>query len=556
MAIADYLVTDDLTILLGLIAATLFLLHHIYKPQPLVHPIILGRQSDVSRVRNPGESAVYRNYSTGHLGRFPLRPNNDVHVLSDLIRSDLEAPRMLWNTRITNAQLQDRIAAFGTGLLHFVGLDRNDSNVLLLLNDGIEFIISDMALAAHSIPSFTLESPTSLAFVLEGHPPSIIVTNAEFLPHILELIYDSAEREHHTIVVVGQPSAAVMATVASQVKILLFADVEREGLKVEKTLSPIPQPGNVFSVSFYSNGQEDKYQGVQLMHQNITAGVAAVRGLLPPSIAFSPLDTIVSSHSLGTPFGRAIAYTAIYDGASFATLDSSKSVISEDSLPMDVADVTSAKKYRIPSPTVMFIRPTHLEAMTKAIMSEAERRFLAGSIAWRHKISGLAEGYISKDSLWDRLVYDAARAKVLGEGAGALRAVVVSGGAVDAASLASARVALSVPIVLAHTLPFVAGPVFASHAHDLQDFALEGVPAHVGPPSVNIEVKLTGIDESSVQSGADPIGALLVRGPAVGKHLSVEDYVEVPPDNEEEGWYATECRARAQTNGSFQIVDV
>lgn len=68
-SVSEYLVTDDLTILLGLIAATIFLLHNLYKPQPLVHPILLGRQSDVARVRNPGESAAYRNYGTGLMGR-------------------------------------------------------------------------------------------------------------------------------------------------------------------------------------------------------------------------------------------------------------------------------------------------------------------------------------------------------------------------------------------------------------------------------------------------------------------------------------------------------
>ena len=69
LSIAEYLVTDDLTILLGLIAATVFLVNNLYKPQPLVHPILLGRQSDVGRARNPGESAVYRNYGTGLMGR-------------------------------------------------------------------------------------------------------------------------------------------------------------------------------------------------------------------------------------------------------------------------------------------------------------------------------------------------------------------------------------------------------------------------------------------------------------------------------------------------------
>jgi long-chain acyl-CoA synthetase len=69
MALSDYIVTDDLTIVLGLVAVALSLLHNLSKPQPLVHPILLGRQSDVARVRNPKESAVYRNYSTGIMGR-------------------------------------------------------------------------------------------------------------------------------------------------------------------------------------------------------------------------------------------------------------------------------------------------------------------------------------------------------------------------------------------------------------------------------------------------------------------------------------------------------
>lgn len=115
---SDYLVTDDLTILLSLIAATVFLLNNLYKPQPLVHPILLGRQSDVGRARNPGESAIYRNYGTGLMGRvrshlisytlhislslsqFPLRPGKEVHILADFVRPEIDAPRTLWSTKV------------------------------------------------------------------------------------------------------------------------------------------------------------------------------------------------------------------------------------------------------------------------------------------------------------------------------------------------------------------------------------------------------------------------------------------------------------------------
>lgn len=104
-----------------------------------------------------------------------------------------------------------------------------------------EFVISDLALASHSIPSFTLSASNLLSSVLESHPPSAIITHASMLTQILELIYDAGEaNRNHTIVVVGEPSPQAMASVASKVKVLKWADVEREGIRVEKIISPLP----------------------------------------------------------------------------------------------------------------------------------------------------------------------------------------------------------------------------------------------------------------------------------------------------------------------------
>jgi long-chain acyl-CoA synthetase len=106
------------------------------------------------------------------------------------------------------------------------GLTR-ESNVLLLLDDSLgkhsrcpsvfvrthlpscrgrfpEFLITELALASHSIPSFTLSSPSLLSPVLESHPPSAIIVDGSILPHTLELIYELNEHEHHYVVVVGE----------------------------------------------------------------------------------------------------------------------------------------------------------------------------------------------------------------------------------------------------------------------------------------------------------------------------------------------------------------
>lgn len=150
-------------------------------------------------------------------------------------------------------------------------------------------------------------------------------------------------------------------------------------------------------------------------------------------------------------------------------------------------------------------------------------------------------------------MFQGARVQVLGAGAATVRAVVVSGGPLSADILTPARVALSVPLVNAHTHPLVTAPIFASHGHDLQTFSQSdssdaGI-AHVGPPTVNIEAKLVGLDDEAVEKGADPVGTLHVRGPIVGKVLGIEEDAEA----KEEPWAPTGYTGKAQTNGSFKV---
>lgn len=95
-----------------------------------------------------------------------------------------------------------------------------------------------MALSSHSIPSFTLTSISLLSPVLENHPPSAIITDAEFLPQLLELVYDTHEGAHHTIIVVGEPSHK--ATQGLQARILKFEDLERQGAVLEAVQPSTP----------------------------------------------------------------------------------------------------------------------------------------------------------------------------------------------------------------------------------------------------------------------------------------------------------------------------
>ncbi|KAI6039022.1 hypothetical protein EDC04DRAFT_2688628 [Pisolithus marmoratus] len=553
MPLSDYLVTDDLTIVLGVIGISVYLLQNFYKPQPLVHPILLGRQSDVGRVRHPGESPVYRNYGTGLMGRFPIRPDKDVNLVHDMVRQQFEARRTLWSTKITNTQLNERVDAFGAGLSRIL---QKDSNVLLLLNDSIEFLVADLALAKHSLTSMTLCSPKLLSRVLETHPPTAIIVDADFIPVLLELVYDAREHDHK-VIVVGKYDANILPKAARQVEIIPWAQIEADGAN---TMEPVPadtqRPDDPYTLVFFE-APSGQMQAVRFTHENMTSGVAAIRTLFPPSMALSSVDTVVSNHSLSTPYGRVIAYSALYENASFATIDSTRMYdvtrVGDTKSPTDggqvrnLADVLSARRHPIPYPTVLFIGPDHLEDLSSSILKHARESWLY-SFAWRHKLAAFAEGFLSKDSLWDRAVLDNAREGVLGGMANALKAVVTSGGSISSEVLTPARIALSVPIINVHVNPWVSGPVFATQGFDAQVLPSGDEPAHVGGPSVNVEAKLRGVKATYLEENDDPIGEIVLRGPTVG--------VKVGEESGNFTWQETSEIGRAMTNGAFKVVGV
>lgn len=556
MPLSSYVATDDLTVLLGLSAAALFLLQNLYKPQPLVHPILLGRQSDVAPVRNPSESAVYRNYSTSAMGRLPLRPAAGIQTIVDLVRADVDSPRTLWSTKITNAQLLVRVRAFASGLDRLTSLQAGESKVLFLLNDSLEFLIADIACAAKAITTMTVAFPELLTEILDKHPPSAIITDSSFLSHIVEQIYDLNKHSHTTVVIVGDPGS-IGAKLANEINLIQFSDIEKEGGSNPADLSPPTDPNHVFTIAFSKTPNKVGTRAVEFTQQNLTSGIAAIRSLLPVSSPFTPLDTVVSAFSLSTPYGRTIAYAAVYEGTSLATLDSTRIFTGDEDVRLDapgaLKDIHSLSTFPIPSPTIMFVKPEHVISLTSSILSAARSESWLSGWGWRHKVAHAMEGFVTKESLWDRLVFDTARVKVLGEGAGTLRALIATGGYTPADALTPTRIAFSIPYVNAVSSDLVCGPVFASYPHDLQIHPSSEVTnefqsvAHVGAPSVSLEVKLVGVDDTVTEEGKDPVGEVYVRGPPAGTLLGDKN-------SNGENWLPTGYRGKAQPNGCFKVL--
>jgi long-chain acyl-CoA synthetase len=105
-----------------------------------------------------------------------------------------------------------------------------------------EFLVTELALASHSITSLTLSSPSLLSPVLESHRPSAIIVHASLLLHTLELIYELNEFGNQLVIVVGEVDENVISKASQHVKLARWADLEARG-KGEGLLITSPLPG-------------------------------------------------------------------------------------------------------------------------------------------------------------------------------------------------------------------------------------------------------------------------------------------------------------------------
>ncbi|PVG02165.1 acetyl-CoA synthetase-like protein [Serendipita vermifera] len=546
--------TDEYTVALGIAALTAYFASKILVPPSLVHPLLLGRQSHVAQVRKQNESAIYRNYGTG-ISHLPIAPGKGVVNQVSLLKLDPSTSndeRWLWNKKITNAQLASRVNRMGAALCSACGLLPKGSRALLLLDESLEWLIADLALATYCVPTISLSSISLLSESLEAHPPNVIIVQSTFLGSLLELLVESRNTSV-VVVVVGDHTNEVQKKWSRKVdtRIILWEDLERTEVDLASTSPPVP--ADVSSAHFFEI-QNSNLRGVQFTHQNIVAGATAVLNIFPTIGTWSAKDSVVSTHNVSTPYGRSILYAALYGGAHFTTVvpEIKTSGTSNGTLEDLIRACDHPER---PPPTLLFIAPKYLDLLTSKILAFSKKSLFFW-LAWRHKHAGILRGYLVRDGIPDRYVFSPARELAFGRVLANLRAIAICGDVIDSSTILPARIALSVPLVFTYASPLSTGPVFASHPLDMQvqeDVSkganldpLEIKKAHCGPPLSNMEVKLATIHEEAVVAGADPDGELYIRGPGVGDPVPIGMQLE-------DGWVDSGMTARVRTNGTFIV---
>ncbi|KIS69676.1 uncharacterized protein UMAG_02207 [Mycosarcoma maydis] len=585
------LVVDDtsLLLLLVLVAALATSVYVSRSYQPLIHPLILTRQADVSQTRQPKESAIYRNANSPSGFDLALRPRKEVNDIADLIKygangSERHSHRSIYGKAKSNDDVAGDATAFATGFIKLSSAPVNHTVLAVVSEvDSYEALIALLA-NTHTSVSSRFHAAVLSPEQLHKHTPSSLPTTLSNngAPSVIGVFTTANSIDAVLALPLIDPSALIIVPAADfdhvkmrvndyfggshRLRIYDFTAVVQAGSRGSLLTNEAVNRQVIDRVqSFYWNAASSQWIAVQ--HANLIAGVTSQLASFPadkiPTTAdhlfvegSSAIDAPASSlMATRTPFGFALALTALYTGSAITS---------------DLATASYDDPNPAPSTALVHAKPTLVYASAEGASSLAcalatcSRRSPLVSWATKNKLFTLRNGTFSRNGLADRLVFALPRQIT---GTVNVRNVFIAGrgDTVPQALLDSLRSHLGCSVLNAY-LPKLKGAaataaVSATHVFDLQAFAdhetgAMQVPAHVGPPSVSAEIKLVqsqiALDAGFTITGdrqpghlGDPMGEILVRGNILARSTSSED---------DDGWSPTGDLGAIRSNGTLVVL--
>ncbi|SPO27348.1 uncharacterized protein UTRI_10465 [Ustilago trichophora] len=592
------LVIDDtsLVLLLVLVAALSVSIYISRSYQPLIHPLILTRQADVSQTRQPNQSAIYRNANSPAGFELALRPRKEINDIADLIKhgvngSERNAKRSIYASTRSNQDVAQDATAFATGFIKLSSAPVTQT-VFAVVSEADTYQ-SLVALLANSHTSVSSRFHT-----LVLSPEQLTKHNASSLPNALSStgarsaigVYTTANTIDAVLKLAFLDSSALIIVPSSDLdQANKHADAHFGGshrLRIYgfDTVIEAGSRGSLLggetanrelinqTQSYYWNAASSQW--INVKHANLVAGVTSQLASFPadkiPSIADhffveacaafeTPASPLMATR---TPAGFALALTALYTGAAIT----SDLITSSYDDPNPAVSSAFAKA----KPTLIYASAQGASSLACALATCTRRSPLV-SWATNSKLFTLRNGIFSQSGLADTLVFKKARETT---GSNRVRNLVIAarGDTVPQALLDSLRSHLGCAVLNAY-LPKLAdaavtAPISATHAFDLQAFAQHEtggmqVPAHVGPPSVSAEIKLlqskTATDAGFTITGerqpghaGDPMGEIVVRGNIVARTTTTT--TTTGTDDIDEEWVSTGDLGAFRSNGTLVVL--
>ncbi|EXJ93488.1 hypothetical protein A1O1_01880 [Capronia coronata CBS 617.96] len=517
-AIAEFFSSWDIfTTILVIVLAAVLIYPLLTGRDPDTHPFLLARQAQIARVRQPGQSAVYRSIDIPH--GFPLRAGLGVKDpgaprwtagrpgdLRDIWRAAVRGPvkddgtptgdqgkilTILGREKVVEHALDD--LTLGINVIGQYVKRNNGQSVAVCLSNSVELL---SAIFAGSFYGF---STTLIPYGLPQDKLNSLLskTSADHViaeAGVLDLdAMQSTSQSIKNVIWVTKPSSEHMqwsANAPSGLSLASWHDlVQKNHRSANSEVLPLDKDSQVPPVSIFCPAANGGYDLVKYSSENLISGIAALQATLARAYKLSSSDILHPTTSLTD------SYTLCW---TLAALNSNASV-SLNSVAGDNVDLLQATA--LSRPTVVIASPSTVQAYLKHPDTTLP--------------SGLSK-HMSKRTLRAGTM-PAKSAVTLSSSLARLRVLLIpqsttlpANTRLSSATLHTLRTHLQCRIGYALTTPLVAGAVAQTNILDYRD---KGDNVCVGAPLSSVEISLSG-DESAMDSHT-PRGKITIKGPAV-----------------------------------------
>ncbi|CAO3594353.1 unnamed protein product [Absidia cylindrospora] len=529
--------TVSYALLTSIFGATAFLSLRNFKG-PDIHPLLLNTQSDVSRLRHAGESAIYRSrmYPNGS----PLLSifNRSVRTLNDLYqqggklkepKSPFLGQKQHWQSNESVAQLTKHIYGGLRELTSLVPRSGQSSSFLGIYAYNSSETMA-LILACHNnglvtVPIGSKSSSSHIDHVIKTSGLQVLAVDRPHLDQVIPLIKGT----NIQLLVLSDGDK-----VDGNLDAIYLKDIIERG-KASTAEPVLPEPNDIASIYFSSALESNP--GVVLTHKNLISNIASYLLVTPPQEKITSKDRLMYNLPLDNAFGFVLSSVFSFVGGSIA-FDNEYSASEHLTSYLDI--IVDAK------PTVFASGSGFFETVREHI-----EQHYGNSFFFRHgyekKCSFFAEGRLVTDSKYDMFVFRDIQRKLFG---GQLRLIYLENDESDPPIAPFLRAVLGTQVLRvfnsAETSSTMTASMFYDYHTDSQSF---------GAPLPCNELKLMDLPENELycDDAPNPRGEIWIRGNNVfSGYWNDPDLTADVVDAD--GWYMTGVLGETLPNGTLKLL--
>ncbi|KAG0737272.1 hypothetical protein G6F16_010919 [Rhizopus arrhizus] len=535
-----------------------------------IHPLLLNTQSDVSRLRYPGESAIYRSrmYPTSTplcstfersirtLADFYKAGGIKKHSNTEFLKQD--------NGYATYEKIGQKSQFVYQGLRVLSKLvpqskDENSFVGIYALNSYYT-VLTEIACHMHglvTVPVSAHASSSHLSNVLEKTSLKVLIVDSSLLQVVLNTASNNSSLKH--IVIIGDISDLHKKEAQNAgIELISFTDLEKKG-ENEKYDDIQVAPNDVASIYFNSAGEKESKHGVVLTQKNLLSSISSYLLTIPPQQKITTKDRLMLNLPIDNVLGHVLTAAVSFLGGSVVfgpeingsdniDVAAHLSLVAKNKPTIFARQVNKSNKKKNENDTWFCSGSWFLKQVKQLIESYYGKSFLFKR-GYDVKKEYLKEGRLVGDCKYDTLVFRSAHQNLFG---GNLRLIYIDNDDnTDLELTTFLRIVLSTQVIQTFSLPETTSTIVASMFYDYNT-----APEARGAPLPCNEVKLVDLQERSLtaEDKPNPRGEIWVRGNNVFSGY-YKDEQATSDVLDSDGWFTTGYLGEILPNGALKVLE-